>query len=244
MLNRPNISPEQLMALVQALILEVPSFPYEGTLNEADLKWLSRAETLIEASGATTDLMEFRLARKFLNTMQHSRTSLLLPLHNVYSRAELSAPASAQGAFIPPGDTWKGYAAIIKLVQRPCEDLVIIDPYVNADLFTDFAPHVVASNGLRCLTAKRNDNHPGLEASASRWVKDHPEKPVEVRYAASTSLHDRLIIIDSREVWLISQSLKDIAKRSPASVSKAEAELGLMKVEHYAEVWSQAIPIT
>lgn len=241
---RPKLSPEQIMALIEDMLRNAPEFPYEGSLSTADLKWLGRAESVIEAAGYTNDLLDFRVARKSLGTMTHSRTEILGPLHNVHSKSELLAPASAQGAFIPAGDTWNGYAAIVKLVQQPCDDLLIVDPYVNSDLFTDFAPHVVAKRGLRCITAKRSENHAGLEASQRRWSSDHPEKPVEVRYSPPKELHDRLIIIDDREVWLVSQSLKDIAKRSPASVSKADPEIAEMKSAHYTELWSKSETIS
>lgn len=95
------------------------------------------------------------------------------------------------------------------------------------------------------MAAQRSENHPGLLASAGKWAADtiSDSHSVEVRYAPAASLYDRLIIIDSSEIWLISQSLKDIAKRSPASVSRADADLGAMKVQHYEELWGQSTPL-
>ena len=61
--------------------------------------------------------------------------------------------------------------------------------------------------------------------------------PQAVRYM------NRLIIIDKRETWLISQSFKDIAKRSPASVFGAEAGLCEMKAAHYDALWVQSVPV-
>jgi hypothetical protein len=95
------------------------------------------------------------------------------------------------------------------------------------------------------LAAKRPEYRPGLLAAANKWADDDISKShhVEVRYALQDSLHDRLIILDSKEVWLISQSLKDIAKKSPASVSRAEAELGTLKVQHYDGLWAKSDPL-
>ena len=157
---------------------------------------------------------------------------------------ELLVPA-AQGAFIAGGDTWNGYAAIVKIIQRECNDLLIVDPYLNSVIYTDLAPHTAAGQGMRCLAAERPENHLGLIASAKKWEVDAISKShiVQVRYAPATSLHDRLIIVDGLEVWLVSQSLKDIAKRSPASVTRAEATLGAMKVHHYNHLWNQSAAI-
>lgn len=241
----PAPSPEQLLALLEALIRETPTFKYQEPLSEDDLRWLGRANALLEASGATPALVSFRVARQGLGSFTHDRSALLIPLHDAYYRAELMAPAASQGGFIPAGDTWKGYAAIVKLVQRDCDELLVVDPYLNSDFFTEFIPHAAAKKTIRGLTTKRTENHPALLATAGKWARDAASKgcPVELRYAPNGALHDRLIIIDGHEVWLVTQSLKDIAKRSPASVSRAESEVGKLKAQHYDSVWQQSTPL-
>ena len=171
--------------------------------------------------------------------------SLLIPLYDAFSSMELLVPAAMQGAFIAGGDTWNGYAAIVKIFQTECDDLLVIDPYLSSVIYTDLAPHAVAKNGMRCLGSKRGEYHAGLVAAANKWAGDAISKthPVEVRYAPAGSLHDRLIIVDEKEVWLVSQSLKDIAAKSPASVARAEGDIGYMKIQHYRELWNQSTPL-
>lgn len=170
----------------------------------------------------------------------------MMPLYDVLSKLELLVPAALQGSFIPPGNTWDAYSAITRVIQTDCNDILVIDPYLNADIFLHYAPHTGARSGLRCLTAQRGQNHPGLVAAAAKWQADPQAqaKSVEVRYADSALLHDRLIILDRKEVWLVSQSFKDIAKRSAASVTKADAELAQMKASHYEEIWNASTPLT
>lgn len=243
--NQKALSPEQLLALLEATIRDATALDYGGALTESDLRWLGRADAILEASGSISALVSFRTARTNLKTLMHSRDKIMLPLHDAYSRVELRVPSASQGAFIPAGDTWNGYAAIVKLIQRDCGDLVIVDPYLNSTLYIEFAPHATAQNGIRCLTTQRAENHSGLVAAATRWASETKPtaRPVEVRYASSGALHDRLIIIDGKEVWLVSQSIKDIAKRSPASVSRADPELALMKAQHYQDLWATSAPL-
>jgi hypothetical protein len=233
------LTPEQVLALLKAAIEEAPAFQYEGPLTESDLRWLGKADALLEASGPMLALTSFRMARSSLKTMRHDRNSVMMPLYDAYGRAELLTPMENRGAFIPAGDTWNGYAAIVKLIQRPCDDLLVIDPYINSSFFIDFTPLAEAKKLVRCLTVNRTENHVGLMAAIGKWSRDPISsiKPVEVRYAPARALHDRLIIIDGKEVWLITQSLKDIALRSPASVSRAEPDIGLMKMQHYEDLW-------
>ena len=157
-----NHTPEQLLALLEAVIRDAPAFEYQQPLSEAERRWLGRAEAIIEASGSMPALVEFRIARQNLGSYSHSRNKLLLPLHTAYGRVELHAPVAARGAFIPAGDTWNGYAALVKLIQNECDDLLVVDPYINSDLFTYFLPHSMARTGVRCLTTRRSENHPGL----------------------------------------------------------------------------------
>lgn len=235
-------SAAQLLALLQAAIQSVPKLEYGVALTSEEVRWLGRTDALIEASGAMAALIEFRRARDKLGTYGHSRSDILIPLHSAYGRLELQVPEAAQGAFIPGGDTWNGYAALVRLFQRNCDQLLVVDPYLNASLFIDLAPHLAAVSGLRGLTSRRAETHSSLVAAANRWARDSSvaDKSVEIRYAPSAALHDRLVIVDDSEVWLISQSLKDIAKRSPASVTRAEPELAQMKAQHYRSLWDSA----
>lgn len=245
-MSQPSaLSAEQLLAMLEAAIKDAPALKYDVPLTDADLRWLARAEALIEASGATVALIQFRTARSNLGGYSHSASDVLAPLHNAYCRVELTAPLASRGAFIPAGDTWNGYAALVKLIQTGCDDLLLVDPYLSADFFIDLAPHSAARSSVRCLATKRNEYHPALAAAARKWTADpiSSNKPIEVRYAAPGSLHDRLIILDRAEAWLVSQSFKDVAKRSPASVSRAEAEMGRLKADHYDVLWDQSEPI-
>ncbi len=241
-----SLPAEQLLVLLEAAIRDAPAFVYQEPLTESDIRWLGRVDALLEASGSMPALIGFRTARAGLGSFNHDRTKLLIPLHDAYSKIELRVPSALQGAFIPAGDTWNGYAAIVKLIQRDCEDLFIVDPYLDLGLYTDFAPLAAASKGMRALTSRQSANHPGLSTISAKWAGDSISngRAVEVRYAPKGTLHDRLIIIDGTEVWLVSQSLKDIAKRSAASVSRADPELASMKAQHYSDLWSQSEPLT
>jgi hypothetical protein len=236
-------SPEQLLALLQAAIESAPAFEPQTPLSDEDVRWLGRVDALLDASGPVSASVSFRAARQRIGIHNiFSRNDLLVPLHDAFSRMELQVPSSMKGSFIAGGDTWNGYSALVRIMQSNCEKILVIDPYINLTLFTELAPIVKAKAGLRCLTVKRSENHPGLLAVAQKWARDSISAgiSVEVRYTKDANLHDRLVIIDGREVWLVSQSMKDIAKRSPASISRAEPELGLMKAQHYEALWAQS----
>jgi hypothetical protein len=237
-------SVEQILVLLQSAVRDAPSY-WGERLTEDDLKWLGRVAALLEASGNGRAALEFRIQRDFIGTLMESRAKMMQPLYDVLSELELNAPAALKGAFIPPGDTWNGYAALVKIVQTDCRSVLIVDPYVIADIFMELVPHAVAKESVQILTAKHRERHPALLAAAQKWRATNPSAPPsQVRYAPEGSLHDRLIILDGKEVWLVSQSIKDIAKKSAASVTRAEAEVATWKSDHYANVWSSSSPIS
>lgn len=57
---------------------------------------------------------------------------------------------------------------------------------------------------------------------------------------AARALHDRLIITDATAAWVLTQSLKDFAQRSPATIQRADAELAVIKVQAFSAIWNGA----
>lgn len=240
--NDKQISDEQLLALIEGLIRDAPFFVHKAALTNSELHWLGRAEVILEHAGTMLNRAEFQTEKSKIGERNFDMKSLLGPIYATYARVELRSPVSSGGSFIPAGDTWNGYAALVKLVQRTCNDLLIIDPYIDGNAFMEFVPHSAASKTTRFLTTKNKDYHPALSAAVSKWLGDKISKDrfFEVRYAPTGSLHDRLIKIDGSEAWLISQSMKDIAKRSPASVFRAEPAITELKFAHYNQIWTDS----
>ncbi|MDB5663548.1 hypothetical protein [Cypionkella sp.] len=239
-------SPEQLLALLQGSLRDIPTFGFnEVDLSDGSQRWLGRVDSILEASGKILASISFRVARDNIGSPRFKRDQLLQPLYDVLSDLELRVPAALQGSFIPPGDTWNGYAALVQLVQRDCTSLLIVDPYLSADVFLNFTAHTRAANGTRLLSLQIAQYHAGLLTAAQRWNADpiSSQHPVEARYAPARSLHDRHIIIDGREVWNISQSMKDIAKSSAASVTRNSTDLSDAKAQHYEDLWNQSTPL-
>jgi hypothetical protein len=68
-------------------------------------------------------------------------------------------------------------------------------------------------------------------------------RPIEVRLTAARTLHDRLIFADRSKVWSLTQSLKDIAARSPALAQRLDPGAAQLKIDFYEHVWTSATPV-
>jgi hypothetical protein len=155
--------------------------------------------------------------------------------------AELNAPAAAQGAFIPAGSAFDGFAAVGKVLSAAKGRLLIVDPYLDEKVLTDFAP--LASEGVAiCLLADQQSVKPSLQPAATRWSAQYGAKrPLEVKLAPPRALHDRLIIVDGNEAWDLTQSLNAFAVRSPATIVRSGPEQAALKIPYYESIWASEV---
>ena len=83
----------------------------------------------------------------------------------------------------------------------------------------DYAARLQDGVTLRLLTTNSNPRLMALLVPATiKWNASHSNRPVCVRLAASQTIHDRIIAIDGTKVWIVTQSLKDLAAKAPATV--------------------------
>jgi hypothetical protein len=161
-------------------------------------------------------------------------------LHRALAHAELLAPAASQGSFIAAGNEFQAFARLAKVLEQARTDLLIVDPYMDEVVLTDFAP--LAKDGIHIrLLAAEGRAKPTLEPAASRWVTQYrSNRPLELKLADAKMMHDRLILIDGKAAWLVTQSFKDFAKRSHGSIALADPEAGKMKIAAYEGIWRAA----
>jgi hypothetical protein len=168
--------------------------------------------------------------------MAHQK--LMLVLYRVLASAELASPPGAQGAFIPVGNSFDAYAAVAKVMASARRDVLIVDPYMDDTVLIDFGGTLPERVTLRLLTDQATVK-PSLAPAAGRWKAQHSSRPLEVRLASAKALHDRAIFIDGHEAWTVTQSLKDLAKRSPAEIVRAD-DIAPLKIASYEDIWSKS----
>ena len=123
-----------------------------------------------------------------------------------------------QGIFFK-GQIFDAYAKFESFIAEAEKEIVLIDNYVDLSV-------------LERLTKKHKDvkvtiyTHPKTEISAldiQKFNEQYP--PVTLKY--TENIHDRFLIIDSKILYHIGASLKDLAKN--ASVSRSWIRRGLLK---------------
>ena len=206
--------------------------------------WLARAyATTAEVNSAIA--VELKVATDLLLSTkgyEHIRGRQLLPqiLYRAFAVAESRAPSGVQGAFIPAGNAFDTINAFSKVLGAAQHGVFAIDPYMDEKVLTDFAPLVGENVSLRLL-ADQASHKPSLRPAAVRWTTQYgSQRPLEAKVTAPRLLHDRLVILDGKDVWILTQSFKDFATRSPASIAKLDSDTAALKVAAYEQIWTQA----
>ena len=242
------IDPESLYRQLGQLVAEIPSdLAGPGAISPETHRWLGRAAALVEESGGggVIDPVGFTVASDSLfgraETRLQNAHRIVAILYRALARAEQNAPASAQGAFIPIGAAFDVFQAIGKVLSTATKDVLIVDAYMDAKVLTDFAASAPEGVAIRLLSDSHHTKPSALLPAATRWAQQYAAlRPLEIRLTAPRLLHDRLIVVDGVGVSSLTQSLKDFAARSPASVLRVDADLAKQKVEAYEQMWANA----
>ncbi len=219
----------------------MPNLTAAGPLTEDVHRWIGRAAALVDASGDMTARVDWQMAMSQLQVGNQwaAATAIRVTLYRLLGIAELNAPASVKGSFIPAGDGFDAFAAIGKVLQSAKRDILILDPYMDESALTDFA--ILAPEGIPLrLLSDQATSKPGLSPAATRWVGQYGgARPLAVRLAAPRALHDRAIFLDGSTAWTLTQSLKDFAERSPGEIVRGD-DTATLKIAYYEQVWASA----
>ena len=109
-------------------------------------------------------------------------------------------------AEVKPYEAYKEIERIIRLCRN---ELAIIDPWVDEELFSLYLEGVPTSASIKIVTQHMTGK---FEAVARKFSQQRKQFGVRLH-----DIHDRYIMVDDR-VWLIGQSIKDAGRRPLAII--------------------------
>lgn len=231
---------ENIYRRIGRLIETAPASPTNSQLSPDLLKWCGQALAAVQLTGDLLLKAEITVAIDGLqaNTRAVAFQKIMMVLYKALALAEIHAPAGAQGAFIPVGNSFDAFAAVAKVFGAATEDIFLVDPYMDESVLLDFGGSVPDGVSLRLLTDKATVKS-SLVQAAGRWKEQYKSHSFGLRFALPRALHDRSILIDGIQAWSVTQSLKDLAKRSPAEIVRAD-DTALLKIAAYEDIWTKA----
>jgi hypothetical protein len=157
-------------------------------------------------------------------------------LHRVIADLETKVSPSANKAF-GPGAVYDFYKSLRELLASAKQSLLIVDPYLDENIFDTYLASVAAGISIRLLCGKSTA---GLKPAI---LKFSTQTKLNVEARSSSAIHDRVVFIDGRSCWVIGQSIKDAAKSKPTYIAPLDAPTTDLKQSEYEKIWNSAKPV-
>ncbi len=156
------------------------------------------------------------------------------------AKAELNAPNASAGSFVVARSEFEALSAIVGVIERAHTDLLVVDPYLDGQVLTKFIVSAATSTPVRLL-ADAQHVKPTLKPAVEAWKSQYgANRPIEARLAPPRSLHDRTLILDRSEAYILTQSLNAFATRAHASIARADTDIANLKIPAYEQIWQSA----
>ena len=233
---------EQLLAEVEDLLRSSPpQSAFVEQENEEVLGWLGRTAAVLEK----WDFTNFPFIRSHISAIQGEgtmrrisppgpayrglRTLLYQARHDL--RMKTVGPLSV---LIPDGKPFDYFDEIRKITEMAREDLLFVDPYMDAEFVSRYLPQITSGVKVRLLTSK----NPSSLLPAVQILVEQNGLQMQVR-SVSSGLHDRYVFVDGSICYQSGASFKDGAKRSPTTLTQITDAFEAV-FQTYQRMWGDA----
>ena len=209
--------------------------PYAFTENGiAMLSSVLRSNIAIEVNirimRAFTAMRRFMLANaqifQRIESVEKRQIATDAKVDEILKRIDMSE-TPIQGVFYD-GQLWDARALVLKLVSGAKKSLVLIDNWVTVETLDLFAKKrkgvnvtVITSEHIKKGVA----HHTISDSDVATFNEQYPK--LAVRY--NETFHDRFLIVDDKELYLIGASLKDLGKKCFAFTKLDAGEIARIK---------------
>jgi hypothetical protein len=227
---------EQLVLAVEDLLRTIPS---RGTIRHAmpeNFDWMARATTLLQLWKEPTG----KEAKKLVDTIYTSLDAfsvdalnrLLTVLHQMKHEL-LIETIGPMNLVLSHGMVFDYFDEIRKLIETAEEDLLFVDPYLDAEFVSKYLPHAAAGTRVRLLAREKVS---ALIPAVDSFVQQH-KRAVGIRSAPN--FHDRYVFIDRTSCYQSGASFKDGARKAPTTLTQITDAFTAM-LATYEDLWNRA----
>lgn len=132
-----------------------------------------------------------------------------------------AAETPVQGVFFD-GQIWDAHILMTKLIRKACHSIILIDNYVDITTL-DMLSKKKENVKVKIVTSVR-----GNKLAPSDISKFNGQYP-SVTIKNSALFHDRFLILDDKELYLIGASLKDLGKKCFGFTQMDSSEISIIK---------------
>ncbi|MGA2329793.1 MAG: hypothetical protein ABSH05_26375 [Bryobacteraceae bacterium] len=246
--KEPTIPPDRaLRALTQQLeaLQKLRNRNYQEAHAE-ETEWQHLTQSIIEAAfgDPSSALSRFYMARaagrhNLMGVNQRQRQINFESrieeqgalLGSLVSTLRLQLPEEEVKGVYEPGEDYAFYRDLSLLIQTATEDILMVDAYLDEQVFNLYVSKVSDTATVRILSNKVGAN---VETVARMYARS---RRLELR--SSADVHDRAVFLDKRG-WVIGQSIKDAARKKPTYLVELNEPLLTVSRDVYNRIWGVA----
>lgn len=228
-----NVSLEHLLKETDELLRSMPS-PAQFQAKSAEASaWLGRASAVSHAWDMP------RATVKLTPIVARLNIGLQVPLfmpgliaflhemrHDLCLRTQLTLNAN-----VGTGAVFDYFDEIRKVIETAKQDVLFIDPYLDAEFASRYLPHISAGAQIRLLGREKM----ATLLPAVELLRKQQNLQIEVRSAQN--FHDRYFIIDKSRCFQSGASFKDGAKKAPTTLTEIVDAFPAVQAT-YESLWS------
>jgi len=229
-----HLTKEQLLAEVEDIIRTMPH-PLNSQ-NPLSAIWVGRVAAAIER----WDRMKGPSAHLFIKSIfsgdphqvAPGRAMLIALVHQAQSdlRMETVGPVNVS---VSHKMVFEYFDEIRKIIELAQQDLLFVDPYLDAEFVSRYLPIASAGVRIRLLASEKLGT---LIPAVQAWTLQSGKK-VEIRSAPG--FHDRYVFVDKVSCYQSGASFKDGAKKAPTSLTQITDAFAAM-LKTYEDIWAKA----
>lgn len=232
------MTPHVLIEKLRNLLQSMPPLEGRGDYTQEQYTWLGKANAVMH-EWSEIESTPFKFAVDYLISNVNRRSNygtVVTAIHDVIARLENSLPQNGGQAF-GPGAAYDFFKALNDLVASANGQVLIVDPYLDAEIFDGYLQALKPGVSVRLLTTKYVDN---VRVAAEKYSAQFGHA---VKLRRSTDIHDRVIFVDNDQCWVLGASIKDAALKKPTYLAPVSMDVAVKKRKHYEAIWAAGTEI-
>jgi hypothetical protein len=230
------VTKEQLLGEVEDLLRNVPSISDILENKENGVAWLGRFSAVIRAWDGTR-APEVILAQMQLESINFAANNngyrRILALLNDARHALRLATVGPLSVPVAQGQIFDYFDEVRKITELAKQDLLFVDPYLDADFVSRYLIHVFKGVTIRLLAREKL---PYLLPAVDLFAK---QSGLAIQVRSAPSFHDRYVFVDKSSCYQSGASFKDGAKSSPTTLTQITDAFAAM-LKTYEDIWAKA----
>jgi hypothetical protein len=227
---------EQLLTEIEDLLRTMPPRATIRQETAENLAWFGRVSAVIENWNLTKSPLLTHYLDHLHGLTPHEASEgfrkLMTLLHQARHDLRMQTLGPVNVA-VPHGMVFDYFDEIRNIVELARQDLLFVDPYLDAEFVSRYLPHISAGVTTRLLAREKLATLlPAVDAFARQ-----AGMTIEVRSAPN--FHDRYVFVDKAACYQSGASFKDGAKSAPTTLTEITDAFAAV-IQTYEDMWKRA----